>query len=41
MQGTEQTGGQELLSDGGSVLRGTTNLIMYAPTHIISSMANQ
>lgn len=41
MQGTEQTDGQELLSDGGSVLRGTTNLIMYAPTHIISSMANQ
>lgn len=40
MQGTEQTGGQEILSDGGNVLTGTTNLIFYTPSRIISSISS-
>lgn len=40
MKGTEPTGGQAILADGGNVLRGTTNLILYTPARLISSIGD-
>lgn len=38
MQGTGQTGGQAILADGNSVLKGTTDLILYTPVRLLSSL---
>ncbi|EJF88868.1 alpha/beta hydrolase [Bartonella tamiae] len=40
MKGTEQTGAEAILADGGNILKGTTNLILYTPARLISSIGD-
>lgn len=39
MKETSETGGQQMIDDSGNILRGTTNLILYTPARILSSIS--